>query len=249
MGNARSIINGIIVLDNKPASRLERADETLERCITLWHMNEHEARMNEIEGGFGQRIGAHIMTAHFEIGATRIREEARIDVRREHVAFGADAIGKPSTDGSAAASDFQALPTPSHASAERWRIVSGSCSDFQTREPLCRFALCCIVENVVRHADPAGVEPGYFHTPGYLTRNLGFGLLQLAVPSLILSCTSFDLTSPTRSPAPARLGGDDHAQNFAHLRMGYPMVDACGPMHDDQVHRRHEMSIPPKPLA
>jgi hypothetical protein len=47
------------------------ARQTLKRCLALRYVNEHEARVNEIEGRFGQRIGAHIMTAHFEIGATR----------------------------------------------------------------------------------------------------------------------------------------------------------------------------------
>ena len=98
----------------------------------------------------------HIMTAHFEIGAIRASKEARIDVRYQHVALGADAIGKPSPYGPAAASDFQASPTRSHAGAREVANTIRIMQRGQTREPLCRFALCRIVENVVRHADLAG---------------------------------------------------------------------------------------------
>ena len=53
-GWKRSIDNhGVIVLDNKPATWLERPDETIKRCIALRHVNENEARVNEVERGFG----------------------------------------------------------------------------------------------------------------------------------------------------------------------------------------------------
>lgn len=106
--------------------------------------------MNEIESGVGQRIGGDIVTPHFEIGAARVGQEARIDVRHEHMTFGADTIGQPSTYGPAAASYFQAPPAPSDPGCQKMasgvRVMQG----LETREPQRRFAFRCIVKNVAR---------------------------------------------------------------------------------------------------
>ena len=50
----------------------------------------------------------------------------------QYMAFGADAVGEPSTDGSAAASDFQALPTRSDAGAQEMANSIRIMQRFQT---------------------------------------------------------------------------------------------------------------------
>jgi hypothetical protein len=144
----------IVVLDDEPPSRLERADEARKRCITLGHMNKHEARVNEIESSFRQRIGGDIVTPHFEIGAARVGQEARIDVRHEDMTFDADTIGQPLTYRPVAASYFQAPPAPSDPGCQKMasgvRVMQG----LETREPQRRFAFCCVVKNVARHFFP-----------------------------------------------------------------------------------------------
>jgi hypothetical protein len=64
------------------------------------------------------------------------------------MAFGADVLGEPATDGPAAASYLEAPPAPSNAGSQKMAI--GVRVVQRSREPLRRFALC-IAKNVARH--------------------------------------------------------------------------------------------------
>ena len=88
----------VVVLDNQPTTRLQRARKARNRRLALWHVNEHQARMDEIERSIGEWIKADIMTTHFEIAAAFLSQGPRIDIGHQHMTFWPDALGEPESD-------------------------------------------------------------------------------------------------------------------------------------------------------
>ena len=85
----------VVVLDNEPTTRLQRARKARNRRRALWHVNENQARVDEIERSIREWIEADVMTTHIEIAAAFFSQEPWIDIGHQHMTFGSDALGEP----------------------------------------------------------------------------------------------------------------------------------------------------------
>ena len=85
-------------LVDKPASRFEGGHQAVEDFLALGKVQQDEAGMNEIEGGFGQGIVDYIVVADFEVGGLERLEEARVDIGDEDVSGGTYTGGEPGCD-------------------------------------------------------------------------------------------------------------------------------------------------------
>lgn len=92
-------------------------------------MDEDQARMDEVEGTLGQRVGSYVVTQDLHVGpveSLKRGQEARVDVGGGHVARIADPVGEPTGDRAATRAEFQAAPAGANASRLQKRMVRGS---------------------------------------------------------------------------------------------------------------------------
>lgn len=80
---------GIELFDDEPVPRLQSGDHPLERQLVCWHVDEHQASVDQIKGLCGQWIGANVVALDLNGSVGKrgtLHEKAWVDIGDQHLA-------------------------------------------------------------------------------------------------------------------------------------------------------------------
>jgi hypothetical protein len=144
------------VIDQKRAARLQRADHLLERAIAFWQMQEHQARVHQIETTGVEFVEDDVVAHNLDVRREIPPDPPRVDVGHNHMPARPDSPAEPGSDRASSSSEHvQPSPTPIRS---RWAIVTGSHEDSRlaNRSAVHRLALSSMYVVTVAPFIPTG---------------------------------------------------------------------------------------------
>src|SRR6478672_1430969 len=91
----------------QPSSWTEPRDHSPEDFGIVGDVHQHGASVYEIERSLRERVGAEVVTEHFNVRRIDRGEKVQLEVCRRHFPIRAYELGKPTRDRATSAADFE----------------------------------------------------------------------------------------------------------------------------------------------